>query len=116
MISLLMSFIMLGIFGFILPFKDMLLNKLEIFNESTVILVIIGCLAFTDFLQDAELKHTMGWVVIGIILFNILLNIYIMMRTTYRAIKEKCIKWKRKRAIKKYHEYFRNNLSDASII
>jgi hypothetical protein len=57
------------------PFKSNLGNFIEIFNEITLLLLLIICYLFTDFFEPLEMRETLGWLFIGIICFNTFVNL-----------------------------------------
>ena len=62
---------------------------IELFNEGTILAIVYTCLVFSDFVQDKEAKNQIGWISIGIILFNMLINILYMLKKTLPMIKDK---------------------------
>ena len=68
------------------PFADPLLNKLEIFNEITLILVLDTLFVFSDEFNNAQ-KNQAGRIFIFLLGFNIVVQIYHIVRETCREIK-----------------------------
>jgi hypothetical protein len=80
---------------YVKPFDSPLLNRLEIFNELCLYLMSYPCLFFTDIsIEDVSgsltspslthFKYNMGWLVIGVVLLNIGVNMFIMFAITIR--------------------------------
>lgn len=72
----LFSMIYLGYFS---PFKTKFRNRLEIFNEVTVLMSSFYMMCFTDLVGTLEAQSTMGWVMIVTIVLNSLINISIVL-------------------------------------
>jgi len=51
------------------------LNKLELFNESCILLISCMMFVFTDFQEDPGVKFKSGWLFCGAILTTLLVNI-----------------------------------------
>jgi hypothetical protein len=78
------------------PFVENFNNYLETFNEICILIGTYHLLAFTDFVDDPQLKYRMGWSLIIISLLNIGVNVTIIvwsalvtMRKVILAIKNK---------------------------
>mmetsp|Transcript_14758 Transcript_14758/g.10662 ORF Transcript_14758/g.10662 Transcript_14758/m.10662 type:complete len:89 (+) Transcript_14758:654-920(+) len=82
MINLLTFMYVMGI----APFTEQLLNYLEYFNEFTVLVISYFLIFFTDFAEDKEMEYRLGWIVIVLTLFNILVNLIIIMKMTIKNL------------------------------
>lgn len=60
------------------PFETRFQNRTELFNECIILLLSYICWAYSDYLEDAELKFQLGWLYCCIMLFSILVNVSIM--------------------------------------
>lgn len=60
-----------------------MLNRMETFNEITIILVGYSFLSFSNFVLDSELKYDIGQITIFLVLFNIFINFCGMVRKMY---------------------------------
>jgi hypothetical protein len=69
------------------PFDLPLLNYTEIFNECCIITATYHLFAFTDFLDDPHMQYEVGWSLIGVTLFNLSVNMLIMMWGTYHKLR-----------------------------
>jgi hypothetical protein len=76
----------------ILPFEESLDNNLEIFNESSILLILTCNLAFVTEDENVSASLNFGYVVIGLILMNILVNVIMFLVTNARVIYLKAIK------------------------
>ena len=75
--------------------------KVEVFNE-ICILGVSNCLFFfSDYVKDPSSSSNLGWVLIGIILFNILTNSFLLIVNTIKDLitSFKFICWKIKNAM-----------------
>ena len=69
------------------PFKEQILNYMEIFNELTFAIVSYFFLLFTEFNQNIDLKTYIGWLLICLTLFNITVNyIIVIIKTVTQLI------------------------------
>ena len=64
--------------GLSLPFKTRFKNRLELFNEFTVVTCTLLMMTFTQYVPDVETQYMMGWSMIGVIVFNFLVNLTII--------------------------------------
>lgn len=60
------------------PFKEKLLNNLEVFNELCVLAKSYHLLLFTSLVADVEIKYKVGWSFIGVTAINILANMLVV--------------------------------------
>ena len=67
-------------------------NYAEIFNEFTILTCGYCMIIYTDFTTDANLKYSMGWFIIAVVMFNILVNMVVMIIFGIGKVKELCIK------------------------
>jgi hypothetical protein len=58
------------------------------FNELTILLIAIMLPAFTTFVTDPHIKYQIGWVVLGIIGINTIVNFVIVIKLTINGIKK----------------------------
>lgn len=56
------------------PLNEPTLNALEVFNEGTILICLYFTLLFSEIGPDPESKYTLGWAMIAVISFNILVN------------------------------------------
>ena len=72
--------------------------KLELFNELTILIVLALSFSFTRLVTNTKLKMTLGWVMVGVILANILLNMLLVLldalKSLFRLLQKlmKCLK------------------------
>jgi len=56
------------------PFKDKAVNKIEAYNESCIYLNSILLSTFSDYYEDVEMKHKIGWFFIIVCISCIFVN------------------------------------------
>src|SRR3569833_1698536 len=92
--------------GYIQPFSVKLVNKIEIFNELTIMTVGYHLILFTEFVPSIEMQYMAGYSVIAITIFNILVNsgimIWINVAKVIHLIKLLFNYCKKKRRVKYY--------------
>ena len=54
------------------PLDSLILNKMEVLNESVIIILLYGLMCFTDFVPEEDTRSKIGIVYIGI---NVLHNV-----------------------------------------
>jgi len=86
-----------------LPFKETLSSHLEVFNEITLMTMSYMTLSYTDYQLDVYLKYRTGWVMIHLFLFNLLINILIILGKVFMGLKKKFCKKKSKNWRKQIH-------------
>ena len=57
------------------PFKTRINNFLEILNETTFLALFYTTYLFTDFILEPKAKDMVGWVFIGLIALNCIINL-----------------------------------------
>ncbi len=67
------------------PFKEPRLNKVEIFNELTVLVCVWHFPLFSDYILDVDIRYMAGWSIVLITCTNLIINIGIV---TYLSILE----------------------------
>jgi len=87
-----MSLLQLCYLVSVLPFEDLNDNYLEIFNESSILLVMNFHLAFVIGVGSLLAVFNFGYVVIGLILMNILANVIMFLITNVSLIYRKLIR------------------------
>ena len=64
------------------PYEEKTMNRLELFNESFILLTSITALAFTDFVKDKIVQVSVGYFMIGLVVFNLISNMgYILIQS-----------------------------------
>lgn len=61
--------------GYFTPYESQKMNLNEGFNELCVLLSGYTLIVFTDFERDLDVRHTFGYILIGVILMNFAVNI-----------------------------------------
>jgi hypothetical protein len=62
------------------PFEEPFMNRLEIFNEISIMAAAYHLFIFTDFEADPVQQYKAGWSIIAITTINIAINMLIMLR------------------------------------
>jgi hypothetical protein len=92
--------------GPVRPFTEPQDNALEIFNEGSILLILTCHLPFAAGTENVLAVYDFGYLVIGLFLFNIGVNILLFLRANLRIINQKLLRPLRAkcdRALKKRH-------------
>lgn len=83
------------------PFKEPVTNLQECFNDFLVLEISYCLIIFSDFVPNKKAQYTMGWVVCGMIGFNIFVNLsFIVFVSISTAAKRAKVYWaKAKRSV-----------------
>ena len=73
-----MTLLMLIYLLHVKPYNDPKLTIQEVFNEITVLLSFYVLFTFTEWVWKQEVRYNLGWVQIGIIGLNLIVNITFM--------------------------------------
>lgn len=79
------------------PFEDPKINRIEIFNELSILFITYPSLLFTGYFNaDVDLQYKAGWAMIIMIFGNIAVNLIFVVKENYRAVKQLCrrLVWK----------------------
>ena len=60
------------------PMETPFTNKMEVYNECTILTLSYGLLCFTNAVPDPEAQYTIGWSYIIVYLANITLHILLL--------------------------------------
>ena len=63
------------------PFESNFDNNKEIFNEICILIVSYSLFIFTDFSMEIDLKNNFGYILISIVIVNILVNGFFIVKT-----------------------------------
>ncbi len=69
------------------PFMQHSMNRLEIFNEVSILISSYHLLAFTPFVDSPSLQYLLGWSLIGVITLNIVVNMLFIGYSTLCSLK-----------------------------
>lgn len=77
-----MSIVQFVYIGLWKPFENPLQNKIELMNESFVLIISILMPGFTDYLDDETgfTQEMLGWVVLGLLGLNCAINIVVQVK------------------------------------
>ena len=92
--------------GYVKPFERRIHNKLEIANETLILLNSYFMIIFSDFVPDARNRYAMGWCNLGIIFVLVIVNFGIIGvtigRRAYLVASHAWLKRKRSLLIKQH--------------
>ena len=71
---MLSSLMMISFLITVKPFSEPFFDRIEIFNETALLVSTYFMFLFTDFVEDAQLRSKLGWAYIGIIAAMIAVN------------------------------------------
>ena len=74
------------------PLETPFENRMEVANECTTLALIYGLLSFTISIPDPDYRLTGGFFYIGVIVNNVLVHVFFMIRDTGHQIKLGCKK------------------------
>jgi hypothetical protein len=73
--------------GHVKPFEIPLLNTMEVVNEVTILIATYHLFLFTDYVEDPNTQYNIGWSMIGVTALNILINMGVMVWSSFRQLK-----------------------------
>jgi hypothetical protein len=89
---------MVILIGYFPPFKDKILNRMELINEAFVFLTNYHLFTFTDFVSDVNTREVSGNSLMVTVILNLALNIGVITYATFsisaRKLKLKYLAWK----------------------
>lgn len=68
------------------PYESRGANRVEVFNEVTILLVALHLYTFTEFVPYAELQTYSGYSLICVVLINVLYHLVCMVAITLRSM------------------------------
>lgn len=71
------------------PYEEPLMNKLEFFNEVSIIVAAYHLPLFTEFVDDKITHYYAGWSLIMLVVTNLLTNLIVIFSSTYKQTKAK---------------------------
>jgi len=74
---------------------------MEIFNEVTIMICTYHLFLFTEYVPDAQVRYMIGWSIVGVTTFNILVNILVVLVSTVFKSINKAVYYSRLRTAKK---------------
>ena len=96
--------------GLVEPLKTRKANLWEIFNEFMISVITLFTLYFSGDQPDLEMQYKMGWVMIGLFTFMLLVNYQFIVREILNRVKLIYIKYSRKVKYAIYGEESRRSL------
>ena len=70
------------------PYKERMDNYMDIFNEGCLLIASCPLITFSDFLESGSIKYSIGWSVIGCTIFNLLVNMVVLLYKTVVLLKK----------------------------
>jgi len=99
--------------GMAKPFKQNSYNTLEIFNESSIFVMGVSLVAFTDYNMDPVTRYRVGWVGIGVVIINCIItlgfSLYHSLRCLINLIRRVRERKKNKKDSLKTQQYMSSN-------
>ena len=77
-----MSLLHIIFLGAVRPYSSNMQNNLEIFNEICILGAAYHLLVLTEFVDSTDVQYMCGWSLIAITLFNMSVNLFIIIKTT----------------------------------
>ena len=65
------------------PFNFRKKNKIELFNEGVIYALTATLTIFTDFCPEVNMRYNTGWMCVGCMVFNVVINFGIMTFDTF---------------------------------
>jgi hypothetical protein len=80
-----MALLLVGLFSLLFvietqPFTTQLQNRLEVFNEVTILATSYFLIMFTNFVPEPQTRYLMGFYLSGIILLNVGTNMLVLIK------------------------------------
>lgn len=72
------SFAILAFLVTFKPFEKKMTIRMEVFNEISLIIMTEMFFTFSDLNNSQEAKNLFGWVLVGLLLFNVCVNTAVM--------------------------------------
>jgi hypothetical protein len=60
---------------------------MEVVNEVTILIATYHLFLFTDYVEDPNTQYNIGWSMIGVTALNILINMGVMVWSSFRQLK-----------------------------
>ena len=97
------SMAMMTLLQWLQPMNTRIRNELETFNEVSTLCFLYLLFCFSDWIEDPELSHHIGWVYIGAVItfgvVHVLIILFQIIRQLYRRIKHFYIRRQHKKQI-----------------
>jgi hypothetical protein len=92
------------------PFSNEFTNRVNLFNEFTILMVSYHLPLLTDFVDDVHIQYNVGYSIMAFTLSNILVNSLIMIIKDLKLALYKILNFCRRRYISKMRNHFKNKL------
>ena len=67
--------------GTVIPHQDIFMTKIEIVNETLLVLVCYQFMLYTDIVQNVPLRSAIGWSQVGLVVFILVFNLTVILNT-----------------------------------
>jgi hypothetical protein len=89
---------MLSIVGYVNPYDNLVSNRMDLFNETLILITNYHLFMFTDFLSDLEMRGKVGQSLVVVTIFNVAVNLSVVSLQSLarigREAKLEYLKWK----------------------
>ena len=82
--------------GHVKPYSTPGQNNLEFLNEILTLICTYGLIIFTEFVPEASARYTSGWVLIGLTLSILVINMIVLLYKSITGLWRKGKIWMRK--------------------
>ena len=72
--------------GWSKPLESRFANKMELFNEITIVWVLYTVTCFSDYVVDPTGRSICGWAFIGVVIFFLAIHILLLIGITCKAV------------------------------
>ena len=79
-ITLLVSTLMISYLVECWPFEENFYTKIELMNEMTAAIMTYVMFTFTDWVESAEMRYSLGWPFIGLLCLNLIVHIFFLLK------------------------------------
>ena len=84
MITTSCSLLMVAFISRCKPMQEKINNFLEILNESTFLTLTYLNFLFTDFVSDIDMRYNIGWIFLGVLGLNVVINFAVIIVTVLK--------------------------------
>ena len=93
-------------------FKDSSKRRLEYFNELILMMTMYTIICYSPWVQDVELKFYIGYVTIGFVILHLVINLFLIFRTTFIMLSNRCRRRMTMKTYKKSRSKLQKRLKD----
>lgn len=93
-------------------FKENSKRRLEYFNELVLMMTMYTMLCYSPWIHDVELKFYIGYVTIGFVILHLVINLFLIFRSTFIMLSNRCRRRMTMRTYKKSRSTLQKRLKD----